>query len=73
MYANGLGLEKNSEESVKWFRLAAEQGDADAQYNMGCAYSNGEGVKLNKATANAWYQKACANGSQQACDVLKNK
>ncbi|NTW69841.1 MAG: SEL1-like repeat protein [Chlorobiaceae bacterium] len=46
---------------------------AEAQFNLGNAYSKGEGVKLNKATAKAWYQKACANGSQPACDVLKKK
>ena len=25
-------------EAVKWYRLAAEQGDADAQYNLGIMY-----------------------------------
>jgi TPR repeat protein len=26
---------QNYSEAVKWFRLAAAQGDADAQYNLG--------------------------------------
>ena len=29
---------------MKWFRKAAEQEDADAQYNLGVCYANGEGV-----------------------------
>ena len=67
------GVQQSNEEAVKWFRLAADQGLAEAQYNLGVAYSTGNGVKLNKATAKAWYQKACANGYKPACDVLKNK
>ena len=29
---------------VKWHRLAAEQGHASAQYNLGVMYDNGDGV-----------------------------
>ena len=35
-YLNGTnGVKKNYKEAVKWYRLAAEQGDADAQNNLG--------------------------------------
>ncbi len=34
-------------EIVKELRLAAEQGDADAQFNLGVMYANGEGVPEN--------------------------
>jgi TPR repeat protein len=30
-YAKGYGLKKNKIEAVKWLRLAAEQGDEDAE------------------------------------------
>ena len=30
--------------SIRWYRKAAEQGDADAQYNPGVMYDKGEGV-----------------------------
>ncbi len=33
-YDQGLGVERNKAKAVKYFRLAAEQGYADAQYNM---------------------------------------
>ena len=30
MYDNGLGVPQDPKEAVKWYRLAAEQGDVDA-------------------------------------------
>ena len=34
MYANGRGILKDYKEAVKWYRLAAEQGNAEAQINL---------------------------------------
>ncbi|MHB8205630.1 MAG: tetratricopeptide repeat protein, partial [Desulfomonilaceae bacterium] len=31
MYYNALGVSQDINEAVKWFRLAADQGDVDAQ------------------------------------------
>ena len=33
MYQNGRGVPQDGAEAAKWFRLAAEQGDAEAQHN----------------------------------------
>ena len=44
MYAFGLGVIKDDKEAVKWYRKAAEQGDASSQYLLGWMYSNGRGV-----------------------------
>jgi hypothetical protein len=44
MYDNGEGVPENDAEAVRWFRLAAEQGNALAQSNLGVMYANGEGV-----------------------------
>ena len=44
MYENGQGVEKDLEEAVKWYRKAADQGNAYAQYNVGVVYYKGEGV-----------------------------
>ena len=30
---------------MRWYRLAADQGLADAQHNLGLMYANGEGVR----------------------------
>ena len=48
--------------SIEWFRLAAEQGDADAQYNLGWMYSEGEGVAQDYKEAVKWYRLAAEQG-----------
>ena len=35
MYENGQGVPQDYKTAVKWYRLAAEQGDAGAQFNLG--------------------------------------
>ena len=35
LYANGDGVPKDAAESAQWYRRAAEQGYAGAQYNLG--------------------------------------
>ncbi|MDP7426550.1 MAG: SEL1-like repeat protein [Rhodospirillales bacterium] len=35
MYAEGKGATKDYKTAAKWYKLAAEQGDADAQFNLG--------------------------------------
>ena len=60
MYAKGEGVPENDAEAVKWFRKAAEQGDADAQYNLGVMYANGEGVLKDEAEAvPGWLPSRC--------------
>jgi TPR repeat protein len=34
MYKIGIGVSKNYKEAIKWFQRAAEQGFAEAQYNL---------------------------------------
>ena len=52
------GQETAVPEKVKQLRLAAEQGNADAQSNLGVMYANGEGVLRSGAAAADWYYKA---------------
>ncbi len=40
----------------------AEHGDAEAQFNMGLAYTLGDGVSEDEAEAAKWWQKAAAQG-----------
>jgi TPR repeat protein len=47
-------------EAARWYRKAADQGHALAQYNLGLLYANGRGVAQDKAQARAWMQKAAA-------------
>ena len=62
MYDNGEGVPQDYAEAVKWYRLAAEQGDALAQNNLGAMYDNGEGVPQDYAEAVKWYRLAAEQG-----------
>jgi len=41
MYEEGKGVTQNDKTAVKWYRLAAEQGYAAAQNNLGVKYAKG--------------------------------
>ncbi|MEI6757294.1 MAG: sel1 repeat family protein [Chlorobium sp.] len=67
-YELGLGITQDEAAAVKWYRLAAEQGLAEAQFNLAEMYEEGRGgLILDKATARTWYEKACNNGWSCAC------
>ena len=54
-------------EAVRWWRKAAEQGDAQSQKSLGWAYSSGLGVEKNAAEGEKWFSQACRNGIRNAC------
>ncbi|MBR6902145.1 MAG: sel1 repeat family protein, partial [Synergistaceae bacterium] len=54
-----------------WYKKAADNGDAIAQYNIGSLYENGLGVKKNYKKAIEWYEKAAAQGHKDAQARLK--
>ena len=66
MYANGEGVPENDVEAVKWYRKAAEQGDAGAQSNLGSMYAKGDGVAEDKLNAYVWWSVAKAQGDPSA-------
>ena len=39
-YTYGQGVEQDEAEGVRWFRLAADQGQASAQVNLGSMYTD---------------------------------
>jgi TPR repeat protein len=51
-------------EAMKWFRLAADQGYAQAQANLGAMYENGQVVPPDYVTAYMWFSFAAA-GAQE--------
>ena len=70
-YFNGKGVSKDESEAVRWYRKAAEQGDADAQANLGYCYLHGKGVSKDEAEAVRWYRKAAEQGLEKAKVKLK--
>ena len=61
-YLYGYGVEKDSEQAVKWVRMAADQNLAYAQQILGDCYLNGKGVEKDDVVAVNWYRKAAEQG-----------
>jgi len=53
-------------QAAAWFRQAAEQGHAGAQFSLGLMYDNGWGVPEDDAEAAFWYRKAAEQGEVRA-------
>ena len=64
MYEKGHGVPQNYKTAVKWYRLAAEQGYADAQGNLGAMYAFGRGVLKDYVYAHMWGNIAATNGNK---------
>ena len=62
MYGKGQGVPANAVEAVKWYRLAADQGYAAAQFFLGVMYGKGQGVPQNAAEAVRWFRLGAEQG-----------
>lgn len=51
-------VEQNYAEAIKWFTMAAEQGEPTAQYNLSLFYIEGFGVAPDTVQAQKWYDMA---------------
>ncbi|MDB4559467.1 sel1 repeat family protein, partial [Planctomycetota bacterium] len=69
----GEGVREDKEEGVRWYRLAAEQGDASAQWRLGLAYEAGEGLPVNPSKARSWIDLAAEQGHEFASEWLENR
>ena len=52
--------------SLSQFECDAKQGRADALYNLGLAYSTGQGVAVDYIAAHKWFNLAAMKGSELA-------
>ena len=52
--------------ALSLWRPLADQGNADAQGNLGVMYANGQGVPQDYAAAVSWYRKAADQGNADA-------
>ena len=67
MYQTGQGLRKDDREAASWYRKAADQGHADAQFSVGLFYAEGAGgLQKDERSAVEWYRKAAAQGQAKA-------
>ncbi len=58
----GDGIAPDLDKAAAWYREAAEQGLADAQFNLGNLYRTGRGVDKDPRRAVVWYLKAATQG-----------
>jgi len=62
-YLTGQGVPQDDVEAVRWYRLAAEQGQAAAQSSLGAMYANGRGgVPQDDVEAVRWIRQAAEQG-----------
>ncbi len=71
-YDDGFGdgwlgsYEAVDRDKVRECEKAAEAGDADSQYTLGCMYYSGKGKGRNRGIAAKWFQKAADQGNDRA-------
>lgn len=63
--------EKNDKEDFQRHLAAAQQGDSDSYYSVGCFYAEGRGVEADYDAAVYWLQKAVDNDDMFAEDELE--
>ncbi|KIC71031.1 tetratricopeptide repeat protein [Candidatus Protochlamydia amoebophila] len=63
-------FEKNYQLAFHYYLLAANQGNSQAQYNLGNFYELGKGVNQDISKAIFYYQQAAAKGFAQALYIL---
>ena len=68
----GEGVAHDEVQAFSWYCKAAEQGLADAQFNLGICYYKGEGVAKDFVQAVSWWRKAAEQGHTDAQFKLGN-
>ncbi|KAG0243147.1 hypothetical protein BGW41_002787 [Actinomortierella wolfii] len=65
-HGGGKDMEKNYTQAYFWYREAAEQGSAAAQFYVGHMYYHGHGVEEDDAQAAAWFRLAAEQDDMDA-------
>ncbi len=65
-------MPKDYKQALVWFRKAADQGNADAQFSLGIMYEGSWGVRRDYKQAAIWYRKAAEQGEALAQESLGN-
>ena len=64
---NGVpAIPVDKKEAVKWLRRSAEQGDAEAAYNLSLCYHKGDGLATNLSESIKWCRKAAEQNFKEA-------
>jgi len=66
MYQHGEGMPIDFTEAARWYRKAADQGNENAQVDLGLLYMGGNGVPKDWDEAARWFRKAADKGNATA-------
>lgn len=72
VFSLGQGCVKDYNQAIEWWEKAANLGDANAMYNLGVAYAEGEIVKRNLSKATELFLQAEELGCERASSALAN-
>jgi hypothetical protein len=64
------GTDDGYKDAFKWYRKAAEQNDADAQFFLGRMYFEGKGIESNTQEAITWMKVSADNGNEYAKEIV---
>jgi len=71
-YRNGKAGVVDYTKAYQWYKIAAEQGDADAMLMLGWIhYKQIKNAKSNLEAARYWFKKAAAKGVDEAIEMLE--
>jgi TPR repeat protein len=69
-YATGTDVRQDFGHAARWYRRAAQRGDAESQYEIGFMYLLGEGVKHDPAEGIRWLELAAQHDYERALLLL---
>jgi TPR repeat protein len=62
LFKEGRGVVQSDKEAAKWWQMAADQGHAGAQFNLGNIFQKGCVVAQSTEEAVLWWRKAADQG-----------
>jgi len=72
LYQGGVNAYQDGDlkDAFRKFKILADKGDAEGQFNIGVMYHEGRGVDADDKEAVAWWTKAAEQGNASAQDNL---
>lgn len=67
---SGRGIKQDYQEAVRWFMMAAKQGEPDSMYHLAICYNDGLGVEKDPKMVASFLHTAADRGFQPAIDII---
>jgi len=62
LYAQGVGVPRDQEQALYWYRKAADQGHPGGEWNLAFRYVKGQGVPVDYLKARQLFRQAAQSG-----------